>query len=147
MILDPSGNPAQKSDTLVMRSCMEARFYKPSDYSEISKWWEARQFPLIPQAALPKYGVIVEGFCAGFLYRTDSSIAIMEWVVSNPESDKVMRNDAMNLLVKKLINLGTNLGFESIFTSLNNKKLASRYESFGFVETDKEATNYVAKLR
>lgn len=61
------------------------------DYIEISEWLKDRKWPMPPaRGSLPATGYIAEEngkpLAAGFLYLTNSSIGIFDWLSTNPES-------------------------------------------------------------
>jgi hypothetical protein len=122
------------------------RRYTVLDYPIVKTWADARKFPLVPQEFLPSIGFIHENYCVGFLYKTDSKICWLEWVISNPVSDKPARDKALNELLSALVEIAHKEGFKAIFSSLEHKGLIERYNSLGFVETDKGMTNMVRRL-
>jgi hypothetical protein len=114
------------------------------DYPVLCEWWEAYGWPPAPQDHLPKTGLIIPGICAGFLYRTDSAFALLEFVVGNPKvKDK---EEALTLLISDLCHIAKQSGFKSVFTSLNHVKLMRVYTKVGFVSTDTNVTNFVKTL-
>jgi hypothetical protein len=125
---------------------MDIREFNKIDYYLICEWWTAHKWNAPSYLMLPKTGFIIEGLCAGFLYKTDSEIAWLEFVISNPKSDKELRNEALNILIEKLINEAKQSGFKVIFTSVEHTKLIDRYKNHGFVETDKSMTNMIKRL-
>ncbi len=122
------------------------REFKQSDYQEVRQWWEGHKWPAIPLSALPKTGLIVEGVCAGWLYSTDSSIAWMEWIVSNPLSDKTLRDASLNTLIENLLGKAKESGFTQVFTSVNHPKLIERYQNNGFTIEDRNVTHMIRSL-
>jgi hypothetical protein len=125
------------------------RRYTQFDYATISEWGRKRQFPVLPPEFLPRTGLIHENYCVGFLYGTDSKICLMEWVISNPDSDKEERNIAMNELICALLEEAKRQGFKIVFSSVEaaNEKLVKRYESNRFVVTDRGMSNMIKDLR
>jgi hypothetical protein len=122
------------------------RRYLNTDYETVKVWADMRKFPLLPQEYLPVTGFIHEGFCVGFLYKTDSKIAWLEWVISNPFSDSEKRNSAMNEIIEELAKDAKEQGFKVIFTSVEHKGLIERYKTLGFEVTDKTMTNMIGRL-
>lgn len=122
---------------------MEARRFIVEDFPPVASWWTARKWPTIPLDLLPKTGVIIENYCAGFLYSTDSKICWIEFIVSNPNTDKTERDHAMNLLLDRLITEAEGRGFKAIFTSAKNEHLEQRLSSKGFQKTDSEVNHYL----
>lgn len=122
---------------------MILRRYTSADHATLTEWWVAHKWEPIPQNYLPEFGLVIEGLCAGFLYKTDSAFAWLEFVVSNPASDKFKRNEALDLLIKSLLQEAARLGFSAVHTSSNHKGLIERYERQGFRVTDSNVTQMV----
>lgn len=122
---------------------VQARLFNINDYPIVSSWWTARSWPVLPLDLLPKTGVVVGDYCAGFLYSTDSRICWIEFIVSNPNTDKAERDRAMNLLLDRLIVEAKNLGCKVIFTSAKNEHLERRLKSKQFQQTDSQVNHYL----
>lgn len=119
------------------------KFDKQKHYEDICYWWSLYNWPGVNLNALPKTGFIVEGFAAGFLYKTDSTFAIMEFIVGNKNADKNQRREAIDLVIKSLINEAKNTGYELIFSSIEHPNLMKIYEENGLMKTDTNMTNYI----
>lgn len=125
---------------------MEIRPYTSSEYPLICSWWQARDWPIISPECLPKHGILVGNYCAGFVYTTDSSLAWIEWIVSNPATDSKERNQAMDILIDSLIGKCRLLGARYIFTSVSHEKLQDRYVKHGFNVTESQVTHMIRSL-
>lgn len=117
-----------------------------SDYIELVIWWSQHKWTPMPKDMLPGTGFIVPGFAAGFLYKTDCKIAMLEMVVANPKTDKEERSKALDLVIAKLIETAKEQGFKALFTSLNHPRLVERYATHGFQPTDLNVTNMIRSL-
>lgn len=121
---------------------MEIRpFSQIRDYARVAGWWESAGFEPLAPDALPQYGFVVNDICAGWLYRTDSSMAVIEWIVADPESDKEQRSQALDALLDKLLETARGVGITRIFTSANHPRLIERYERHGGVAAESNMTN------
>jgi hypothetical protein len=124
---------------------LEVRSYNPTDYNMLSVWWNAHKWPPMPEQFLPPTGRVVEingkPVCAGFLYKTDSAFAWLEWLVSDPSSGKMERSQALDSLIAALISDAQALGFQAIHTSARHPGLIDRYQAHGFVLADSQMTN------
>ena len=120
-----------------------------ADYAEVCRWWKAHQWPCLPLKMLPTIGVIIKttqgvGVCAGWLYRTDSCMTVLEWVISNPEVSSQTRAEGLDLLISCIIEHAKRLGPDmQIFTSAQHPKLIERYKTHGFIECDRGMTNFI----
>lgn len=117
-----------------------------NDYHVLCNWWRQHEWPAIPKDHLPVTGYIIDNVCAGFLYKTDSKIAWIEFIISNKECDKQLRNDGLNNLITKLTDVAKEDGFTSIFTSVSHPKLIERYSNLNFNVTDKNMSNMIRRV-
>lgn len=67
------------------------RQIQDEDYLDISEWLKDRKWPIPPgKGVLPVTGYIaVDGknkLAAGYLYVTNSSVGILDWLVTNPKA-------------------------------------------------------------
>lgn len=123
-----------------------SKFETLEHYEDVCYWWFQHDWPTLPREALPKTGFIVDGLAAGFLYKTDSTFAILEFIVGNPEANKEKRRQAIDLVVKELLNEAKNDGFKLIFSSISHPNLKKIYLNNGFKETDTNMTNFVRRF-
>lgn len=112
-----------------------------TDYPVVSEWWKAHGWPSVPQAMLPKLGIMVERngdpCLAGWLYMDNScGVSMLEWVVSNPETPPrdVLRSIEHLTCAIKLC--AAQNGYHSMLTSCKQESLARAYEKNGFTRTD-----------
>lgn len=122
------------------------RLFKESDYETVVSWWQSRSWPVLPREFLPATGYVVEGICAGFLYQTDSKIAWLEFIISNPATSPDDRAKALDSLIQHAVEDAKLKGFKIVFTSTNHDKLIKRYEDNGFIVGDKGMTNLVRNV-
>jgi hypothetical protein len=118
-----------------------------TDSAEVSKWGEKHSFPLPPKDILPATGFMVNEAACGFLYMTDSRIAWLEWIFSNPEKTKEERAEALDLLFQKLESHAKERGIAVIFTSCGSDGYSRVLGRNGFEETDKNVTQYIKIMR
>lgn len=127
-------------------------YNKLQDYPVLAGFWRAQGWSPVPAQDLPPTGVVIEDeetgtlLAAGFLYKTDSSIAWLEFIVGNPKADRTPRRLAVDLVITRLTEHAKQSGFRNVFSSLEHKGLIRRYKNHGFVETDKEMTNLIKRL-
>ena len=125
---------------------MALRRFQPEDYEEVSQWWRAHGWAPVPLQALPVTGLIVPGIAAGWLYKTDSSLAWLEWLVTNPNAAGEARHAALNEVIEAALKEAEIGGAAAVFTSLSDKSLLGRYQRHGFVVSDTGMTNMVRVL-
>ncbi len=126
------------------------RFEFERDYEEISTWWKAHGWSPVSPDLLPKRGFVAEydgvKVCAIWLYLTDSKLALCEYLISNPQSDKTIRRDAIRRVTNKALRVAKDQGFRICWTFFNHPGLVKTYGDLGFTETDKGLTHMIKHL-
>lgn len=118
------------------------KFYK-TDLETINSWMRERNQPEFLEFMLPYTGFIAEDVCAGFLYKTDSSLAWLEWLVTNPMASSIERHEALDLVIDNLVSEAKAWGAKAIFTSTDNQQLVDRYTRHKFLPTDTKVTHLI----
>lgn len=127
-----------------LTSRFEARWCEEEDYEELCKWWKAFRFPAPAISMLPdngKSGIIVSkdgvNICAGFYYKTNSSFALCEYVVSNFEYKDQDRKAALEQLYSAIEMVAKADGFTLLFSTVKNQHLINKMIDFGWSEGSK----------
>lgn len=113
------------------------------DYPTLEKWWASHNWPAVPREALPETGLIIDDMCAGFMYKTDSCLAWIEWIVANKEAPRTLRAISLQKLVKGLQAEAKAQGFTKVFSAVKHPNLIKLYQELGFMQTDGEMTHFV----
>jgi hypothetical protein len=128
------------------------KFSADRDYQLVASWWNAQPkwtMP-IPISALSRFGLVTEldgqPICAAWLYSTDSSIAWLEFLVSDPNTDKTIRSEAVNVLIENLAQEAKDQGFTFLFTSSGFVQYTERLENLSFKKTDEQVTHLFRRL-
>lgn len=109
---------------------MKARPYDPKDFETI-KAWGAQWGAEYRQEQFPKYGFIVDGLCAYFVYCTDSSICFLENLVKNKDSDMFDAHEALDLVIAACFNKAKELGYKVAYATTPNVFAAKRAREHG----------------
>lgn len=130
---------------------MEVEFFNFSEhYAEVAGWWSKHKWPIIAPDTLSKLGIVVrdgeQNVCVGWLYRTDSTIAWLEFIVANPDASGKTRYKALDLLIETLTGHAKDLGFEAVFSSLQHHGLMKKFMKAGYVPTDTGITNMIRRF-
>jgi hypothetical protein len=120
--------------------------YSEKDYMVIAPWWTAHGFPEVPITMLPKSGVVItdEGkpVAAAWLYMSNSNgVAMMEWVVTNPENTPKQSVSAIRCLVGAVREMAKNCGYSFILAAAKQPSLIRLFERGGFMKTDEGMTH------
>jgi hypothetical protein len=110
------------------------RKFTSKDIEIINVWVKSRGMPGWNIYSLPVNGFIVEGIAAGFVYLTDSEIAILDCVVSNPLASGYSRGKAVKNIVIRLIECAKSNGRININCTTQIKSMKKMMLSLGFSE-------------
>jgi hypothetical protein len=100
-------------------------------FDQVLGWMQSRDEVITPDA-LPKTGYIIPGKAAGFLYRTDSSIAWIEGLVAAPGLEREERSQAIDAVVLAIISEAQRLGFKTLLGYTLLDAVVKRAERTGF---------------
>ena len=110
------------------------RKFKPSDYSTLSVWYSGHDLKCPPFVLLSTTGFISKN-AAGFLYLTNSSLAIIDGYITDINCSAESRWASLNLITEALIKLAKELGCTVIKADSKFESIIALGESFGFRET------------
>ena len=119
----------------------------PHHHEMVGRWWTAHKWPVIPIKSLPSIGRIayVDAMpvAAGFLYLTNSDLAWLEFVVTNPDAPLKARHEGVKLIVENLVVQAKRCGARLVFTSAKSSGLISLMQKCGFQKSDEGMTNLI----
>jgi hypothetical protein len=126
-----------------MATSPELRLVTPEDYPMLKTWWEGHGWPAVPQRVLPPLGVLYGEQAAGWLYMDNggTGVAMMEWLVTNPENRPLVTVRAINAVVEFLKAEGKRMDYNIILTTCRQPALARLLNRAGFTTTDTEMTH------
>lgn len=110
-------------------------------YKDVCLWWIAHGWPVIEEDFLPTTGAVVPGVAAGFIYLTDSKIAMLEWIVSNPKAGIKEIHASIKAIIEWLLNFAREQGYEAMFTYSRSRGLINVLEAADFKVTDTQMTH------
>jgi len=85
--------------------------------------------------------------CAGFIYNTNSKVALVEWVISNKNYKKnPERKEALKLLINSLTNICKDSGSKYTYALLKHDGLIKTYEEVGYTQGDSYTKEMIKKL-
>ena len=118
---------------------LQLRVLQESDWETLSSWWKWWKWPEMNKDLLPLNGcgglmVYKEEtpIMAGFLYLSNSKVAWMDWIVSNPEYKEKDRKEALELLISSLEEVARQQGYNIVLSITRNKSLIQSHEKLGY---------------
>ena len=105
---------------------LNIRKVNEKDFINIDKWWIDWQGKTVPREILPETGFIAEienkPISAIFMFKTNSSTAAIQWVVSDKNYREENRNKVLQELIKTCEEEWKKDGGKFLFFWGNNKK-------------------------
>jgi hypothetical protein len=108
--------------------------YDPSDWPMIHGWYDARGMAALPADSIPGCGVIIHDVAVGFLYRTDSSVGLIDAILTNPAQPVLARGRAVKTIVNLLVEIAPTVGVKYILAQPRRASLARFAKSIGFFD-------------
>lgn len=95
------------------------RLFVDDDIEALNAWYAAHGMPGVQRRVLPTTGFVVEGVAAGFFYRTDSGLALVHHLVTNPAANRRDRHRAVHEIVRACQDLARQLGLAGLLAWTN----------------------------
>ena len=118
---------------------MNVRTLIESDYEILSDWWKALKWPVIAKDMLPDNGtggIMIENegenIVAGFLYWSNSKMVWLDWIISNPKSDKDIKQEAIKKLILTAESMVKETGSKYIMSISRSKSLLKIHKELGW---------------
>lgn len=136
-------------------SHLQIRLTQKKDYHELYDWWMWHRWSNPPTLELLddlKFGVMIslgeENICAGFLYFTNAkAFGLLEFIVSSYKvKDKMVRSDALKLLIYSLCDIAKKKDIKALFSSVRHESLIQHYKDCGFIITSKNSNELILHL-
>ena len=99
----------------------------------IKQWWKSwPKWEAPADDFLPETGVIVEHdnkpVVAGFIYLTNAKVALLEWIISDPEWKHEHRKTSIELLIKGAENIVKGMDYKYMFSVCRHKNLIETHK-------------------
>ena len=103
-------------------------------FPEVDEWYRRREMSIPDPTLLSDMGYMADGRVAAWLYLTNSGIAMIENVISDPHSVPSLRRQSLQKLIGFLVDTATALGYTTIIGVTKNKGILDISRKFGFKE-------------
>lgn len=113
---------------------MAIRKYTKRDYPMIASWCRERGKPVPAPEILSDTGFIADNRVVGWLYITNSNVAMIENVISNPTTVPSLRRQSLRTLCAHLVDSALILGYVNIFGITNHPSIKKICKDMGFKE-------------
>jgi len=122
------------------------------DYKEYSRWYQkiCRSNPPKPDS-LSTLGIIIEHqqekICAGFLYITNSDIALIEFVIANPDAKGSVRKESLKKLLTQLEDEANYKGYKVLLILTSNAVFGENLaKNFNYKKGDTPHYEYIKEI-
>ena len=125
---------------------------RDKDYDTLVKWWTQWEFGIVPKDMLPQDGVIVsvddKPICAAGIYLyPKTALALMEWVVTDKDSDLRKRHKALKVCIDSIMDLAKKRGAKLVYTMTKEEALQKRYQKYhNMVLTESNVKTFIRDL-
>ena len=132
---------------------MQSRAWdRDKDYDTLVMWWTQWEFGIVPKDMLPVDGVIVsvddKPICAAGIYLyPKTSLALMEWVVTDKDSNLRKRHKALKMCIDSIMDLAKKRGAKLVYTMTKEEALQKRYQKYhNMVLTESNVKTFIHDL-
>lgn len=121
------------------------RMVAGEDYPMLASWWQGHGWQAVPQRVLPPLGIIYADKAAGWLYMDNggTGVAMMEWLVTNPEAKPLDAARALRKVVAFLKDEAKRMEYPIILTTCRQPSLARLLGREGFEVSDTEMIHLI----
>lgn len=98
----------------------------------VSEWSQAQGTGAVEAGHLPRCGFVVDGVAAGWLYRTDSGLGLIEHFITNPSAPLKARHAAVNQIGEAIIEEAKRLGISRLLTMTPHRSIGRMAIRHGF---------------
>lgn len=102
------------------------QFSMKDHLDEVNSWCDGWKMSHFPEGWLPTVGAIVPGHVAAWLYFSDSDVAWIENIISNPEANKDDARAALDAVVEYLEAFAKGRGTKWVLGSSTNRSIIDR---------------------
>ena len=133
---------------------LNVRALQESDWENMSSWWKWWRWPEVSKETLPLNGcggiMVCKGeipIAAGFLYLSNSKVAWLDWIVSNPQYRELDRKDALEMLIITLEEVAKQQDYNIIISIARNKSLINIHKKLGYTVDEKPSYEISKKIK
>jgi hypothetical protein len=102
----------------------------------LAKWYKKRGMKVPDDRSLSDSGWIADERVAGFLYLTNSNLALIDCVISNPDTLPSARQQSLQVLLGVLVDTALMLGYTNILGLTKHPNVKALAGKLGFKEIE-----------
>lgn len=109
------------------------RQYVPADYTALGELYKTWGLPPPSRDFLPHIGYMVDGLACGFIYFTDSKVAIIDNFITNKQAEREVRDIALDKIIEALLGSAKTAGCKLVKCDSNLNAIKQRASNWGAV--------------
>lgn len=140
-------------DKTITTNKLFTRKLNEDDWDTLVNWWRWWRWKPPVKSFLPENGtggLMVEKngvpIVAGFMYETNASVVLFEWIISNPKYKEKDRKQAVEKLINDAEKRTKELGVKFMFSIGRNKHLIKTHKNLGWFVDDKPSHEMLKNL-
>jgi hypothetical protein len=122
---------------------MSLRRVTSKDFPLIVSWYKARQKHIPDPRALSDTVFIADNRVAAWLFLTNSNMAIIEGVISDPASIPSLRRESLNKLIGFMVDFAVELGYTQIIGITRHPQIEKLGKKYGFKQLQSHKVLYL----
>lgn len=133
---------------------LKVRALQESDWDTLQSWWKWWRWPEVSKEVLPMNGigglmVYKEDIpiATGFLYLSNSKVAWLDWIISNPKYKEEDRKQSIELLINSLEDVAKQQGYSVIISITRNKPLIETHKKLGYTVDNNPSYEISKKIK
>lgn len=133
---------------------LKVRALEETDWETLISWWDAWKWPKMSKEMLPMNGcgglMVYKGnklIAAGFLYLSNSKVAWLDWIISNPLYKEKDRKIALALLILSLEDVAKQQDYNIIISIARHKGLINTHKELGYAVDETPSYEISKKIK
>ena len=133
---------------------LKVRALQESDWDTLKSWWKWWRWPEVSKEVLPMNGVgglmVYKDntpIATGFLYLSNSKVAWLDWVISNPKYKEKDRKESIELLISSLEDVARQQDYSVIISITRSKPLIDTHKKLGYTIDSKPSYEISKKIK
>lgn len=133
---------------------LQVRALQETDWENLQSWWKWWRWPEVSKETLPLNGLgglmVYKGetpVVTGFLYLSNSRVAWIDWIVSNPKYKEKDRKQSIELLINSLEEVAKQQDYSIIISITRSKHLIETHKKLGYTVDDTPSYEISKKIK
>lgn len=132
---------------------MTIRQYTTADHPTLATWWQSHGWQPVPDHRLPQTSYLIEdiddaktprAFACAYLDCQGTGVAMLEWILTNPDNKPRQSIKSLNTLIPFLRDLLVNeFDYDCILSTCAHPALSRLMEKHQFTVTDRGVIHHV----